>query len=130
MKAIFKNFEISTKFVGKKSSDWLSNQNTHHKVTVKNEFGSITFDYWASQSSPKIETKEHVLYAFDTILNDISCGLLSFKDFCSEFGYDDDSRKSERVWKACKKYADKFKKMNDADIYDLQNELQEEINKL
>lgn len=33
---------------------------------------------------------------------------MSFGDFCSEFGYDEDSRKAERTWEACKKQGEDF----------------------
>ena len=49
----------------------------------------------------------------------------SFENFCSEYGYDEDSRKAENTWKACKRSAEKLARIYDGDIYDLANELQE-----
>lgn len=38
-----------------------------------------------------------------SIAMDASSGRMDFEDFCSEFGYDSDSRKAKKIHKACKK---------------------------
>lgn len=43
------------------------------------------------------------------LVSDASSGEESFEDFCSSFGYDEDSRKAEATWKACKRIAPKLK---------------------
>jgi hypothetical protein len=35
----------------------------------------------------------------------------SFEDWCGDYGYDTDSRKSEKIWKACSAQADKLKSL-------------------
>lgn len=42
---------------------------------------------------------------------DANCGEMSFEDFCSELGYDEDSRSAEATWKACVKTAPRVRKL-------------------
>jgi hypothetical protein len=42
---------------------------------------------------------------------DTSAGEQSFADFCSDFGYDVDSRKAEKIWKACATLAPKVRRL-------------------
>lgn len=39
------------------------------------------------------------------LASDARSGETSFDEFCSEFGYDSDSRKAEATWKACRAMA-------------------------
>lgn len=46
-----------------------------------------------------------------SILLDADSGSMDFAEFCREFGYDEDSRKAEKTWKACvamKRKVDRF----------------------
>ena len=45
--------------------------------------------------------------ALACLMSDAFSGEMSFKEFCSEFGYDTDSRKAYRIYEACKKQAAK-----------------------
>lgn len=123
----FKNFAISAEYTGGKPAEWSHGTNwNHHKVTVKNtENGKRTsFDFWASITSPRLKTECDVLNAFYCFVSDAIDGLESFEGFCSELGYDTDSRKSERAWKSCKRAAEKLERIaGGADFYDLCNEL-------
>lgn len=44
----------------------------------------------------------------DSLASDAGCVTGSFEDFCSDLGYDSDSRKAERTYKICKRYATKL----------------------
>jgi hypothetical protein len=50
---------------------------------------------------------DDILYC---LILDADCGTYSFDDFCSEFGYDDDSIKATEIYKACQKNGKKVKK--------------------
>lgn len=50
---------------------------------------------------------------------DAQAGSASFEEFCADFGYDTDSRKARKTWKACRKTA-----------YKLGRELTESINRI
>jgi hypothetical protein len=42
----------------------------------------------------------------------------SFEDWCSEFGYDEDSRKAEKMFKACERQAHKLKAFLGPNLYE------------
>ena len=43
------------------------------------------------------------------LVNDAISGEMSFNDFCSEFGYDMDSRSAKKTWRNCVKMAPKMR---------------------
>jgi hypothetical protein len=97
---------------------------------VKNtESGKTTrFEFWCSIMHPKFETEYDVLNAFYCFVSDALSGLYSFDEFCSEFGYDTDSRKAEKIYKACKRAYTKFERVSgfsENEMYDFINELAE-----
>jgi len=60
--------------------------------------------------------------AFNCLLMEVSGEYDSFEEFCQEFNYDDDSRKSEKVYKALKKNQNKMLEILSRDELDkLQN---------
>lgn len=124
----YKNFTIQAIFKGDKAAKWggdTVNRN-NYKVTVKNtETGAKTsFDFWASIAQPKMEEND-LLHCFYCLVSEGISGGESFEDFCSELGYDQDSIKAKKTWKACGKMAEKLGKIYDGDVYDLVNELNE-----
>jgi hypothetical protein len=44
------------------------------------------------------------------VTSDARSGELSFHEFCQEFGEDEDSRKAEKMWKACRRLTPKVKR--------------------
>lgn len=129
MKATFKNFEVEAVYTGAKKADWgdkYENWN-HHLVVVTNKENNlkVTFDFWCSIAHPTMEKEYDVLNAFYCFVNDAISGSYNFEEFCGEFGYDTDSRKAEKIWKACQESLEELQRIYDGDIYDLVNELQE-----
>ncbi len=104
--------------------------NTLHnrfKVTISTPLGRATFDFYGSHYdyvNGIVEMGEselkHALYCF---VSDACSAKNSFEDFCSEFGYDEDSRKAEKIYKACEKSLSQYDRLCEADIYDIVNEL-------
>ena len=130
-RANYKNFKITATHTGGKPADWGDGQENwnHHRITVTNtETGKRTaFDFWASIAHPVIDSTYDILNAFYCFVSDAVSGLDSFQEFCAEFGYDEDSRRAYKTWKACKRAADKFERVSGGvDIYDFINELSEE----
>jgi len=123
----YKNFTVTAIFKGDKDAGWdnLNNSN-NYKVTVRNtETGQkATFDFWASIANPELEGGD-VLNCLHCFVSDAISGQESFSEFCSELGYDTDSRQARKTWKACQKSAEKLDSIYDGDIYDLVNELSE-----
>jgi hypothetical protein len=46
-----------------------------------------------------------------SLVSDWNCGKDDFEDFCSNLGYDQDSRKAESTWKACRASGTKLEKL-------------------
>lgn len=127
-KAKYQNYIVTANYTGSKPAAWNPSNYNHHTITVRNtDTGRKTsFDFWASIANPELETEYDILNAFRCFLEDACSGSESFEDFCSEYGYDTDSRKAEKVWKACKRAAVKFSRIApDTDIYDLINSMEE-----
>lgn len=132
MKTTYENFIISSKFVGEKAAPWsdeIGRKNyNHNKVTVKNTDNgkSISFDFWCGLLRPELETESDLLDAFYCFVSDALLGWQSFVDFCNEMGYDSDSRKAEKIWKACEKNYNKFSNLTGYSLdmmYDFVNKL-------
>lgn len=126
----YKNFKISAEFDGKKVASWDANNDRHNKVTVKNlDNGKRTsFDFWGSVKNPRVESEYDLLNAFYCFVSDALAGVDSFENFCSEFGYDTDSRNAEKIWRACKRSTNKIFNLTGYSVdmlYDLVNDLQE-----
>lgn len=133
----YKNLIISSKLV--KSGVTFPNtkeSGLHNQfyITIKNtDNESVTgFDYYGStndynQGNTEIKGQD-LLNAFECFISDAMAGEQDFEDFCSEFGYDSDSRTAERIHKECLKSLAKAQTILDADIYEFANELQETIN--
>lgn len=67
---------------------------------LSTEMGAVSFDFqMGSGHNGKEPTLEDVL---SCVLSDARAGEQTFEDFCSDFGYDEDSRSAEKIWNACK----------------------------
>ena len=119
--------EIDSTFKGDKKANWSGGQENwnNHKVTVKYKGKKFAFDFWSSMASPKMKEDSDNINAFYCSLSDAISAKESFSDFCSNFGYDEDSRTAERIYKACEKTLVKVEKVFECDLYDLVNEIQE-----
>lgn len=129
-RANYKNYRIAATYTGEKAAPWGNGQENwnHHRITVTNtETGKrTTFDFWASIAHPVLDSTYDVLNAFYCFVSDAVSGMESFTEFCSNFGYDNDSITALKTWRACKRSYDKLSRIYDGDLYDLINELSEE----
>ena len=78
--------EISSEFLGEKTSSWGSIH--HNKVSVTVLGSTIRFDYWGSDAAPNISSKEDLLTAFSNFMSDAIAYEESYEDFCDTFGYE------------------------------------------
>lgn len=101
------------------------NNYNNHLVTIKHNGKKYSFEFWGSIKNPEISTDSDNIFAFYCSVSDAVAAKNSFDDFCCEFGYDNDSRKAEKIYKACEKTLLKVEKVFDCDLYDLINELLE-----
>lgn len=77
----------------KNLNDWQKTANGY-SVTLKFQGRQTTVDFWMGSAHTNDPTAYDVLYC---VLSDASASDMSFEDFCGEFGYDLDSRESERI---------------------------------
>lgn len=131
MEITHNEWNLKTVYIGEKAAPWSGNtpNYNHHRITVKYlPTGKQTgFNFWCSLVHPRIESKYDIMNAFRCFVDDCLGGSESFEDFCSEFGYDTDSRKAYNTWKECRRSKEKLERITDGkvDIYDLINSLEE-----
>ena len=83
----------------KKSRDWANNNwrvTLTRKVDGKRKRFSV--DYFGGSAVKSIEAE----YVITSVISDCLAGDQSFEEFCNEFGYDEDSRSVEKIWKECR----------------------------
>ena len=115
---------ITAVYKGDRPAMWDDHNYNHHIVYVTSPTGKTSFDFWESIAKGRTETREDVLSALSCFLSDAMAGGMSFAEFCSEFGYDEDSRKAYRTWIACRKANEKAERVI-SDTYALANKLSE-----
>jgi len=131
----YKNFNITATYIGGEKAPWSDEKGApanynNHRVTVysKETKTRISFKFWASQMHPELRSRADLLGAFHCFLEDAISGSLVFGEFCREYGYNDDSRRAEKVWRLCQKSLTKaVRLLGDQDIYDLTNGLSQEL---
>ena len=122
---------INSEYLGNKAATWgdKKNPNYHNNlVKVTHNKKSFSFDFWGSIMNPEISNDQENVFAFYCALSDGISAKDSFENFCGEFGYDEDSRTAERIYKACEKTLKKVERVFSCDLYDLINEIQETYN--
>jgi hypothetical protein len=81
---------------------------------------TLTTPFFQGPAHSQPPSAADVLHCLST---DARAGEWSFENFCSDFGYDEDSRKARATWEACKKTSaelhallgDKFEEVADAE---------------
>lgn len=87
----------------------------HFIVTFKRGKNKCSFDFFDSIHNYKKGIIELLPYdALTCCSSEINCPD-TFEDFCSEYGYDEDSRAAEKTFRALKKLSDKLKKFFDTE---------------
>ena len=90
------------------------------KLTFKNQ--SYTFDYWMGSAHTKAPSKKDVLYSM--IMDDVT--EMDFNEFCSCFGYDDDSIRALRTYEACQEQTKNFNRLFNEEEREILRELLED----
>lgn len=86
----------------KKSPPWEDKDprhRPHYRVTLCGQGGNYSFDFWGSINdgeTGRLATAYDVLACLEWNTPQ------RFEDFCSEFGYDTDSRMAHKIWMACR----------------------------
>ena len=98
----------------KNDPEWMDAN--HYKVTLKHNKKRFT-TYFSQGYGIKGEPKpEDVLNCLASDSASIE-NARSFEEWAGEFGYDTDSRKSEKIYKVCQKQAEKIKALFGDDLY-------------
>lgn len=82
----------------------------HYKVTLVSDGKQMTLPF---SMGIGIKRKPLVEDVIDCIISDASYveNCKDFEDFCYQFGYDGESQKTKRIYDACVKQTEKFKKL-------------------
>ncbi len=96
------------------------------KLAVRRKFD--WYDSYANMQAGKTAmTQDDMKYAFKAVVEDAISGTMEFEDFCSEYGYDEDSRRAEKIHNECKKTLIKVVELgfNQSDLSDVVNNFSE-----
>jgi hypothetical protein len=101
--------------------DGMENMN-QYTVTLKFKGRQLTTPFFTGLGW---DTEPNQLDVLSSLLSDASCyeNSSSFEDFCSDLGYNSDSRKAEKIYQACEKNAKKLKQFLGDDHEAISNEL-------
>lgn len=108
---------FSFKLANTKTPDWKDDYRpvNHFVATFKRGKNKVSLDYFDSINNYQKDITEISAYsALTCCSSEINCPD-TFEDFCSEFGYEEDSRKAEKTFRALKKFSDKLKKFFDTE---------------
>jgi hypothetical protein len=82
-----------------KQDDWQKKANGY-RIRLRYKGKQMSIDFWQGTG---ITHEPEAAGVLECLLSDATCGDESFEDFCSDMGYDEDSRRAERVYRHCKK---------------------------
>lgn len=89
---------------------------TAWSVSFKREGPSTTDNFLSKKlydveffTGSAIETLPSAADVLSCLCSDARARDMTFKEFCQEFGYDEDSRCAERTWSKCKALAEKLR---------------------
>lgn len=80
---------------------------SHWRVTLRYRRHQMTVPFSQGPAHSSEPTAEDVLGCLVSDANGVIGGR-DFEDWCSEYGYDTDSRKAERTWKTVQQQSDKL----------------------
>jgi hypothetical protein len=100
--------------------------NTYHnkfKLSVSTAAGRTSFTFYGSMFDYQNGVTEldaaALRSALQCFFSDASSASGSFTDFCSEIGYNEDSRAAYKIYTACRKSAAKVARLTSTDVYAL-----------
>lgn len=110
------NVKINVNYAdeNKNAPDW-ENAN-HYKVTLRTHGKRLTTYFSQGYGISGDPKAQDVLNALALDSSGVE-NARSFEEWCAEYGYDTDSRKAERIYRACEKQAEKLKSFLGDDLY-------------
>jgi len=90
---------------------------SHYKLRIRCKGRQLT-TYFSMGSAHTSEPK--LADVLDCLSSDASGveNARSFEDWCAEYGYDTDSRRAEKTFKACERSAESLKRLLTPDVYE------------
>lgn len=82
-------------------------QSTGYTVTLHRKGRRMTVPFYMGIAHTAEPTVRDVM---ECLASDATSGELSFEEFCRDLGYDEDSRRAERVWKSVVSQTKKLRK--------------------
>lgn len=112
LRALSKRVRISTIGVGAKlpwdqQDEWQRNSNSW-RVTLRYDGRRMSLDFWTGIGCRGEPDAESVL---DCLLSECSALYEDFEEWACNLGFDSDSRKAEKTYKACVKLGNKIKRL-------------------
>lgn len=92
-----------------KSPAWEGPHGHHYRVTLSRSGSSLTFDFWGSKADA--DKGEKTVSPYDVlacISGDAFCPE-TFKDFCAEYGYEEDSIKALQTFRRCSRFTSRLR---------------------
>jgi hypothetical protein len=104
--------KLRTTYKADKCPLWCDGNCQHgdrYRITISRKAESrLSFDFWNSQND-SAEGKEPTAYdVLACISSEVHCPN-TFSEFCSEFGYDEDSRKAPAMFRRCDSFATRLR---------------------
>ena len=126
-----KNIVLSSVFTESKiQTDGVCKGDYNNQFTVTVERGNAkeTFTFGISivdtrKGKVTLTDQDHI-FAFYCFVGDAISGSMTFKDFKSEYGYED-CCEAHKIWKLCQDSTMKAIRLNLGDLYELSNAIQE-----
>ena len=100
-----KNISCTAMFVGEACWDEFDKKNRTQKYTVilrRKGAKPLSLPFFQGLGHLRAPTAADVVYC---LCSDARCGEQAFEEFCSDLGYDSDSRRAELIWRKCRESA-------------------------
>jgi hypothetical protein len=103
-----KGLRAAATMIDKTPPDCFSSGASSWRVRLSYQGRALRVNFYTGSGITHYPTAADVV---SCLISDADAGSESFKEFCSSFGYDTDSRKAERCWRACRKMSPKVRKL-------------------
>lgn len=77
------------------------------RITLRRSRRQLTVDFYTGPACYGEPTAADVL---DCLVSDVRYGEVSFEEFCSDLGYEEDSRRAYATWEKCRELAPRVRR--------------------
>lgn len=92
---------------GTHAPDWGDSSGHSWRVTLRRSRRQLTVDFYMGPACCEDPTAADVL---DCLVSDVRYGEVSFEEFCSDLGYEEDSRRAYATWEKCRELAPRVRR--------------------